>query len=147
MFIKRLFECVPTEIEKMLLEQQDTLRKLNTIQNEVDKIKNNPAPEIIKNMYDASNTLQKPIFDASKIPVIEKAEKFFDGIDRVANYITHPILIFNVFAGVSYWVCLFVGIGGILFYVAGFKKGLKYTSGSLLGYTLIQTINAGLNLL
>lgn len=140
-------DVVPTEIEKMLLEQEETLKKLNAISGEVQKIKNNPSKEIIKNMYDASNTPQNPIFDMSQNPLMQKAEHFFDIMDKIGNVISHPIIIANAIAGASYWICLVVGIGGILYYVIGCKKGLKYTGGSLLTYTLIQAVNYGLNLL
>jgi hypothetical protein len=145
MFLSKLFASAPTEIEKMLLEQQETLRKLDIIKNEVQKIKDNPTPEIIKNMYDAPNTLQNPIFDASKIPGLERVDRFFDFTDKIGNYLNHPILIVNAVAGASYWVCLIVAMGGVLYYMIGHKKGLKYTSGSILTYTLAQAVNWGLN--
>ncbi|MBZ9688398.1 hypothetical protein G9F72_018880 [Clostridium estertheticum] len=145
MFLSRLLSVVPEivkplDIPQMLLEQKETLRKLDLIKEQVTKLK-------VKNMYDASNTLQNPIFDMSNVPLVDKAERFFDYIDATAKYLTHPILIVNAIAGASYWVCLMIGIGGILFYVIGHEKGLKYTTGSVLSYTLIQAINWGLNLL
>lgn len=147
MFLNKLFALAnaPTEVEKMLIEQQETLRKLEEIKKGVQQIKNGSMTPSVGQMYDASNTLQNPILDVSKLPVIEKAEKFFDGMDKVVNYITHPILIFNAFAGASYWICLLVAIGGVMFFLIGHKKGLKYTTGSILSYTLIQVVNCGLN--
>lgn len=145
MFLSKLFASAPTEIEKMLLEQQETLRKLDILSKEVKKIKDNPTPEMIKNMYDAGNTLQNPIFDTNKIPVLEKVNHFFDFTDKIGNYLNHPILIVNAIAGASYWVCLIVAMGGVLFYLVGHKKGLQYTSGGILSYTLIQAVNWGLN--
>jgi|GEM_PF-2166262 len=147
MFFSKLLLAAPTEIEKMLLEQQDTLRKLDILSREVKKIKDNPTPEVIKNMYDAPNTLQNPIFDLSNNTIVEKAGRFFDYMDSTMNYLTHPVLIFNAIAGASYWICGIIAIAGVLYYIIGHKNGLKWTGGSLLGYTLIQAINYGLNLL
>jgi len=145
MFLSKLILAVPTEVEKLLLEQQDTLQKLEILSKEVKKIKDNSSPDIIKNMYDASNTLQNPIFDTSKITILEKADRFFGVMDKIGHYISHPILIANVVAGASYWVCLIIAMGGVLYYLVGHKKGLHYTSGSIVSYTLIQAINMGLN--
>lgn len=147
MFLSKLLASAPTEIEKMLLEQQETLRQLDKISAEVQKIKDNPSSEIIKNMYDAGNTNQVPIFDTSKLPLLNKVEGFFNFTDKIGNYLNHPILIVNAISGASYWVCLVIGLGGILFYLVGHKNGLKYTTGSILSYTLIQAVNWGLNLL
>lgn len=149
MFLSKFIsDVVPQiDVEKLLLEQQETIKKLDAISREVKNIKDHPSKEIIKNMYDSSNTLQKPIFDMSNAPLVEKADKFFNAMDKVGNYISHPILIANAIAGASYWVCLFVAIGGVMFYLIGHKKGLKYTGGSILSYTLIQVINVGLNAL
>jgi hypothetical protein len=145
MFFNRILSTVPEmipsiDVQKMLLEQQETLRKLDLLKGEVVKIK-------VKNMYDASNTLQTPIFDTSQITILNKAEGFFNVMDKIGYYISHPILIANVVAGASYWVCLIIAMGGVLYYIIGHKKGLKYTSGSILTYTLIQGVNWGLNLL
>jgi len=114
----------------------------------------NKLMAIAPKMYDAPNTLQKPIFDTEKWLGMDKAQKFFDQMDRfgdamgtIGNYIGHPILIFNALNGVSYWMCIVIGLGGIILYVCGHKGALKYTGGSLLGFSLIKLINAGLSVL
>jgi len=153
MFLSKLMAVAPQAIKtfdvpQLLLEQQETIRKADALLREVKEINRvNAIPKTVKNMYDAGNTLQTPIFDMSNNLLVAKAERFFGYVDNTVKYVTHPILIVNAVAGASYWICLIVGIGGIMFYMVGHKKGLKYTSGSILGYTLIQVINYGLNLL
>ena len=102
-------------------------------------------------MYDASNTNKVPIFDTTKWFGMEKAQHFFDQFDKmcdgfgyIANYIGHPILIYNALSGASYWICIVIGLGGIFLYILGKKGALKYTGGSLLGFTVIKLIDAGL---
>ncbi|MBU3179077.1 hypothetical protein KPL47_22535 [Clostridium estertheticum] len=102
---------------------------------------------IVKNMYDASNTPLKPIFDTTKITFLDKAEHFFNTTDKIINLIAHPILIVNGLAGASFYIAASVGITGLIFYIIGYKKGMKYVVGSLVGYTLIQILNYGVDLL
>lgn len=78
--------------------------------------------------------------------VIKQAGEFFTYTGKFINFITHPILIVSAITGVSYWVCLLVGACGLIFYIAGYKKGLKYAGGSILVYLLLQTLNKGLSL-
>jgi len=101
-----------------------------------------------------ARVLEKPIFDTTKWFGMEKAQHFFDQMDEfgnalgtIGNYIGHPILIFNAISGVSYWICLAIGFGGLIFYICGNKKALKYTGGSLLGFSIIKMIDAGLKLI
>ena len=100
------------------------------------------------------NTLKKPIFDTSKWIGMDKAEKFFDNMDafadaigKIGHMVGHPILLFNALSGASYWICIVIGIGGILLYVMGHKGALKYTGGSLLGFVAVKLIDVGLNCL
>jgi hypothetical protein len=147
MFITKLLSVVPTEVEKMLLEQQETLRKLEEIKNSVEKIKNGSMQPSVGQMYDASNTLKNPVFDIANISWIEKAENFFTAADKFINWVTHPVMIVNSIAGISFYVAVVVGLTGLIFYIIGYKKGMKYVVGSLVGYTLIQIINFGVSLL
>lgn len=39
-----------------------------------------------------------------------------------------------------YWLCLFVGLGGILGYIAGFKKGGRITILSILIYWVVCAV-------
>jgi len=107
---------------------------------------------IAPKMYDAGNTIKKPIFDTAKWLGMDKAQKFFDNMDafadaigKVGHVLGNPILIFNALSGASYWVCIVIGLTGIVLYVCGVKKALKYSGGSLLGFSLIKLIEAGLN--
>jgi len=102
---------------------------------------------LVKNMYDATNTPVKPIFDTTKWVGMDKAENFFNATDKIINWISHPVLIMNGLAGVSFYVAAAIGITGLIFYIVGFKKGMKFTVGSVLGYSLIQILNYGVSLL
>ena len=108
------------------------------------------APKLIQ-YTPPKNTLKNPVFDTTKWFGMEKAEKFFDNMDKfaeaigkVGNVLEHPILIFNALNGASYWICIVIGLGGIILYICGHKGALKYTGGSLLGFVTVKLINAGL---
>jgi len=134
MFLNSLLS-VSVNTQLKLLEQQEALKKLKH------------APLIVKKMYDAKNTLKTPIFDTSKIPFMDKMEHFFNATDKIINLIAHPILIVNGLAGASFYIAAAVGITGLVFYIIGYKKGMKYVVGSLVGYTLVQILNYGVSLL
>jgi len=138
-----MLAAAPTEIEKMLLEQQETLRKLAEIKVNVEKLKSGS----IGQMYDAPNTLKTPIFDMGSISWVAKAESFFNATDKAINWLTHPVLIINSVAGISFYIAVAVGLTGLIFYIVGIKKGMKYTVGSVIGYSLIQIVNYGVSLL
>ena len=149
MFLNRFISTIPgivkqIDVSKLLLEQQETIRKADILLKEVKDLN---KVKTVKNMYEAGNTLQTPIFDTSQLPILARAEGFFNTMDKIGNYISHPILIANLVAGASYWVCLIIAMGGVLYYIIGHEKGLKYTSGSILTYTLIQAVNWGVNLI
>ena len=139
------------DIPKLLAQQAENLRKAEELRKHLEKLKelqlHKAVKPIIKNMYDASNTLQTPIFDVNSIPWLDKAGHFFTAMDTVGNYITHPILIVNAISGASYWICLFIGIGGLIYYMVGNKKGLRWTGGSFISYILIETLQKGMSLL
>ncbi|EPY6430782.1 DUF2878 family protein [Clostridium sporogenes] len=40
----------------------------------------------------------------------------------------------------AYWICMFLGIGGILAYLCGYKKGGKVTKFSLVIYWVVAAI-------
>ena len=42
--------------------------------------------------------------------------------------------------GMSYWVCMFVAIGGLLAYLSGFKNGGKWSTLSVLIYTTLKVL-------
>ena len=95
---------------------------------------------------------QNPLFDTTNWLGMKEAKGFFDNVDKfgdalgtIGKFIGHPILIFNAVSGASYWICLVIGLTGIILYVCGVKKALKYSGGSLLGFSLIKLIEAGLN--
>ena len=105
------------------------------------------TPEQVINQVPSGVPFYPGVFDGSNNGVLSQAGEFFTNMSRFINFITHPILIVNAITGISYWLVLIVGAGGLIFYIAGNKKGLKYVSGSLLAYILLQTINKGLSLL
>jgi hypothetical protein len=93
----------------------------------------------------------KGLINMDKIPIIDNATKMFATIDKfnndisyIAKVITSPVLIFKGLANMSYTVALVVGIAGIMLYLIGYKKGTKWTVGSIVGYTLIQAIGSAL---
>jgi len=133
MFLNNVLALVPSVDKqlKLLLEQQEKLK---------------PIVKPIKNMYDAKNTLKTPIIDMGNNDIVNGAEAFFKATDFIINYITHPTLIVNAIASASYWICGLFCIAGILYYIIGHKKGVRWASGSLLGYTLIQVVNYAVSL-
>lgn len=55
--------------------------------------------------------------------------------------------VFTIVKGVavaSYWPCVFICIGGVLFYIIGIKKGGKVATGSMLTYLLLQAAKLAL---
>lgn len=62
------------------------------------------------------------------------AEKLADGAQAIALSVVKGIV------KVSYWPCLFVCIGGILFYSVGIKKGSKASLGAAITYILLQAL-------
>lgn len=46
----------------------------------------------------------------------------------------------NFISANIYWVCLFIGLGGIYAYIAGFKKGGRVTMLSIIIYWVVAAI-------
>ena len=145
-FSKMLTVAEPVPVAEWLAEQRETIRKADILLEELRKI-NVPKPETVKKMYEASNTLKDPLIDMNSNSFVQGAQRFFSYMDTTVNYITHPVLILNAVAGASYWICGLICIAGILYYVIGHDKGVKWAGGSLLGYTLIQIVNSAAGLL
>ena len=146
MFLSKFISDVVPQInvQKLLLEQQETIKKADILLKEIRAINKNNA---LKKMYEAKNTLKTPIFDMSNIPLVDKAEHFFTATDKFIRWITDPVLVMNSIAGVSFYIAAAVGITGLVFYIIGYKKGMKYVVGSTIGYMLIQIMNYGVSLL
>ena len=90
----------------------------------------------------------KGLIDTKTIPIIDNAAKMFTTIDKfkndisyIAKFITSPVLILKGLANICYTVALVVGIAGIMLYLIGYKKGTKWTVGSVVVYTLIKAIS------
>lgn len=62
------------------------------------------------------------------------AEKLADGAQTIVLSIVKGAI------RVSYWPCVFICIGGIMFYAVGIKKGSKAALGSAMAYTLLQAL-------
>lgn len=82
------------------------------------------------------------------LPLIENVKELntniktvIDVVHGIWRFITNPILLWHGFMGISYWVILFVILGGILLYIFGHKKGLKYSTISIGIYTILQALN------
>ncbi|NME95385.1 hypothetical protein HF847_05175 [Clostridium cochlearium] len=46
----------------------------------------------------------------------------------------------NFISANAYWICMFVGIGGILAYLCGYKKGGRLTKFSIVIYWVVAAI-------
>lgn len=67
-----------------------------------------------------------------------------ENFNTFVNYVSHPILIWQGFTNLSYYIVLFVGASGIILYAFGYKKGMKWPTIGVGVYTLIQAINLAL---
>jgi hypothetical protein len=62
-------------------------------------------------------------------------------VHGIWKYLTNPILLWNGFIGISYWVILLICLGGILLYIFGYKKGLRYSTIGIGIYSILQALN------
>jgi len=160
MFLSKFVSDVvaPADIPKLLAEQAENLRKAEEIRKHLEKLKETQLHKAVKpivgKMYDASNTLKNPIFDTTNFPLMKEFKHFFTQCDKVGAvfskidyYLQHPVLLVNAISGASYWICLTIAVGGLLYYLIGNKDGLKWMKGSVLGYILIETVNKGASFL
>lgn len=114
-----------------------------------------------KKYLDAVREHNNAIFQNGKVPqypagnvslfkkideFIEMSKSFFKGVETFNNYITHPALIgkaiWSFTVANSYWVCLVIFAGGILFWIYGGKKGAIVSKISLGVFIVIQAINS-----
>lgn len=49
-------------------------------------------------------------------------------------------IIFTFITKNAYWLCLFVGMGGLLGYIAGFKKGSKISVLCIIIYWVVAAV-------
>lgn len=55
------------------------------------------------------------------------------------------ILIIRGLVNISGVICILIAAAGILSYILGYKKGLRYTSGSISFYIIVRLFNMALN--
>lgn len=48
--------------------------------------------------------------------------------------------VFSGIVSISYWICLFIAIGSLLAYIAGFKNSGRWSTLSILIYATLQSI-------
>lgn len=52
--------------------------------------------------------------------------------------------IIDSLASLSYWICLYIALGGIIATICGFKKAGKYSTFSVCIYSILQAFSAAL---
>lgn len=52
--------------------------------------------------------------------------------------------IINGLANLSYWICLYIALGGVLATICGFKKGGRYSTFSVCIYSILQAFSAAI---
>lgn len=61
--------------------------------------------------------------------------------DSIKNFfIELGVDVLSGIVGISYWVCMVICIVGLLAYLAGFKKGGRWTTLSIMIYTTLKVI-------
>lgn len=102
---------------------------------------------IEKSYFVQSNTLKTALFnivDLKDMSVLkdftDSLNKFLHVIDCINHYVFHPKNIWIGLYNSSYALALIVGTTGIILAVMGWKKGLKITGFTVVGYSLIRII-------
>lgn len=75
--------------------------------------------------FDFSNLeLSKSIdsFNKSLTDLNTSSKDFFDLVKTIHGYITNPILIWNGFISISFWVCLIICLSSFLIYLMSDRK-------------------------
>jgi len=79
------------DIPALLLKQAENLRKAEELRKKLEKLKESQLHKAIKpiagQMYDASNTLQTPIFDTNQWLGMDKAQHFLTNVIKLVWYL------------------------------------------------------------
>lgn len=54
-------------------------------------------------------------------------------------------LLWNSFVDISFLLCIVLAVSGILLYIFGYKKGIRYTGGSIGVYVIIKFLTLALS--
>ncbi|WP_039222535.1 hypothetical protein [Clostridium novyi] len=89
-----------------------------------------------------SNTLKEPLINHIGIlkELNEKLTKLFNIIDNINHYLLHPRNIWIGLFTISYPVAVCIGSIGIILWASGWKKGLKLSGWTLMGYAIVNII-------
>lgn len=61
--------------------------------------------------------------------------------DSIKNFFSNiGISVLSSIVSISYWICMFICILGLLAFLAGFKKGGRWSTLGILIYTTLQAI-------
>lgn len=103
---------------------------------------------------DLKNTPDKPLFDMSNLPGIDKADSFFKTLDKFnencstiisfigkfINAIMHPSIVFKFIYNKAGIICVVIVCAGIIIYAIGYKKAGKWVQGAIAGYIIIRML-------
>lgn len=112
--------------------------------NPVDEI--NQMNETVK----AGNDLIKSFIERGKYqaPINTPTTPVFD-VGYWSKFIADIIksslwLLWNSFVDISFFICIIIAVAGICLYVFGYKKGIRYTGGSIGFYIVIKFLTLAL---
>lgn len=78
--------------------------------------------------------------------MLENLETSLEPISKFFYIITHPIIIFNWFVAVSYWLAVLTSITSLLFFITTkSKKSKQIFQGTILAYILLKAIDSVIN--
>lgn len=77
---------------------------------------------------------------------LENISKGIDTIKKLVHYVFHPTevapVLWTNLVKSSFYICLFMCLMGLIFYIVGFKKGRTMVKCSFFGYIAIQVFNS-----
>ena len=72
-----------------------------------------------------------------------------ENLNKISDFLSNPKVniikwILNILINGSYWVCLYICVFGIIFYILGFNKAGKYATASAIIFFLLQCLKLAL---
>ncbi len=78
--------------------------------------------------------------------MLDELNELLNPIAKFFRVITQPIIIFNWFVSVSYWLAVFISITSLLFFISTkSKKTKQILQGTILAYILIKAVASVVN--
>lgn len=75
--------------------------------------------------------------------MLENIRELLEPISKFFYVITHPIIIFNWFVRISYWLAVWISLISLLFFISTkSKKSKQILQGTILAYVLIKAIES-----